>query len=387
MTTGVSVRVLASPGFVLALVVFVLNDHVLKTAYPGWITGKLSDFAGLVVAPVLLGVLLTAWRVARPMPLAITLTGVGFALAKTSAAGAAVTSAAWSLTGVPTLIRADVTDLLALPALGLGWAIHRQVSRQTPPEWRRLVAVATGTALLPVAVLATAATDCYVGDGLSSITVVSGSFRGGVPGPEQRIALEPYAIDGSGVVSEVRYDERFPSEGEQWQVDAACDDDGSCWRIDHDAPVPAVQVSTDGGRRWFRDLWVTPDERNEALVGAPSGCGHAPSAELQDLVVLKDGTSVRVVVAASDAGMYVRTVGGRWSRIPVDELFERSTRHERVRGLLSVVQPRTPPHQPPIPLPGETPSLPPEPSCDEPVTVSATPNPQNGPPTVYTYCP
>jgi hypothetical protein len=51
MTTGVSVRALASPGFALALVVLVLNDHVLKTAYPGWITGKLSDVAGLVLAP------------------------------------------------------------------------------------------------------------------------------------------------------------------------------------------------------------------------------------------------------------------------------------------------------------------------------------------------
>ena len=48
MTTGVSVRALASPGFALALVVLVLNDHVLKTAYPGWVTGKLSDVAGLV---------------------------------------------------------------------------------------------------------------------------------------------------------------------------------------------------------------------------------------------------------------------------------------------------------------------------------------------------
>jgi hypothetical protein len=211
------------------------------------------------------------------------------------------------------------------------------VSKQTPPELRRLVAGATGTALLPIAVLATAATDCYVGDGLSSIAVVSGTFRGGVPGPEQRIALEPYAIDGTGVVTEVRSEERFPSEGEQWQVDAACDDDGSCWRIDHDAPVPAVQVSTDGGRRWFRDLWVTPDERDEALVGAPSGCGHAPSAALRDLVVLKDGSSVRVVVAASDAGMYIRTVGGRWSRFPVDDLPERMTRQEKVRGLLTVV--------------------------------------------------
>ena len=63
-----AVRALASPGFVLALVVLVLNDHVLKQAYPGWVTGKLSDVAGLVVAPLLLAVPLTLLRVPRALP-------------------------------------------------------------------------------------------------------------------------------------------------------------------------------------------------------------------------------------------------------------------------------------------------------------------------------
>lgn len=37
------------PLFLIALVLLLLNDHVLKYAYPGWLTGKLSDFAGLFV--------------------------------------------------------------------------------------------------------------------------------------------------------------------------------------------------------------------------------------------------------------------------------------------------------------------------------------------------
>ena len=57
-----------------------------------------------------------------------------------------------------------------------------------------------------------------------------------------------------------------------------------------------------------------------------------------------------------------------------------------MRGELSAVEPHTPPHYPPPPLPGETESLPPEPTCEEPVTVSVTPNPQNGPPTTYVRC-
>jgi hypothetical protein len=35
--------------FVLALVTLLVNDALLKQAYPGFITGKLSDFAGLAV--------------------------------------------------------------------------------------------------------------------------------------------------------------------------------------------------------------------------------------------------------------------------------------------------------------------------------------------------
>ncbi len=44
---------LLDPFFQLALFLLALNDHVLKSAAPGIITGKLSDMAGLALAPVL----------------------------------------------------------------------------------------------------------------------------------------------------------------------------------------------------------------------------------------------------------------------------------------------------------------------------------------------
>ena len=44
--------------FLIALLALLLNDGVLKYAYPGWLTGKLSDFAGLFVVA---GLLLAAW--------------------------------------------------------------------------------------------------------------------------------------------------------------------------------------------------------------------------------------------------------------------------------------------------------------------------------------
>ena len=50
-------RAFGDPRTVGAILVLLINDHLLKGAAPGWVTGKLSDFAGLVFFP-LLGVFL-----------------------------------------------------------------------------------------------------------------------------------------------------------------------------------------------------------------------------------------------------------------------------------------------------------------------------------------
>src|SRR4051812_27759962 len=45
--------VLLHPVAIAALTVWIVNDHVLKQAFPCWLTGKLSDVACLVVCPLL----------------------------------------------------------------------------------------------------------------------------------------------------------------------------------------------------------------------------------------------------------------------------------------------------------------------------------------------
>src|SRR5689334_20062972 len=109
---------LTHPVTVLATVVLAVNDHLLKRAYPGLVTGKLSDLAGLVVAPALMALVITtlvpratASRVAAP---ALAVVGAGFAVAKTTAVGAAAASQAWSAVAGFSVVRQDVTDLAAL---------------------------------------------------------------------------------------------------------------------------------------------------------------------------------------------------------------------------------------------------------------------------------
>lgn len=108
----------------VALVVLVLNDHVLKYAglLPGWLTGKLSDFAGLVVCPVLAAWLVRA-RTDRVRALAFGIVAALFSAVKLSpaAARALVTLVGWL--GIRWRLWCDPTDLVALVALPLAWRV------------------------------------------------------------------------------------------------------------------------------------------------------------------------------------------------------------------------------------------------------------------------
>lgn len=48
---------LLHPAFIVSLFILLLNDFYWKYAFPNWFTGKLSDFAGMIVLPVFLHVL------------------------------------------------------------------------------------------------------------------------------------------------------------------------------------------------------------------------------------------------------------------------------------------------------------------------------------------
>lgn len=141
------------PIALIALVLLVVNDHVLKVHASGVLSGKLSDVAILVVGPLLLQALyeLLFDRPTNPckpsakiMLAACAATGVAFVLEKTFAPATAVYRVLWgalrwpldaviALAGgqtVPALgpvaAVTDPTDLLTLPALWLAWRVHQE---------------------------------------------------------------------------------------------------------------------------------------------------------------------------------------------------------------------------------------------------------------------
>lgn len=150
-------------------------------AFGTWWTGRLSDAAGLLVAPPLSRPRPGA-RVAGPArsdrvvrALAVATVGALFALVKVAPLGAAVASAAWSLVDDPTgLVRSDATDLAVLPVLAPGVARGRRYASRTgrhPPPDRS----ARWLVVLPVAVLATVATSTPAeGDAVRAVAVVDG---------------------------------------------------------------------------------------------------------------------------------------------------------------------------------------------------------------------
>lgn len=119
---------------VLAIALLTLNDHVLKAAWPGVVTGKLSDLAGLAFFPVLLAAgweLVTRALIGRRGAVAfVVATGLVFAATKTLPAAALAWGYAlgllqWPVRALlhggaalaPAHVVVDPTDLLALPAL------------------------------------------------------------------------------------------------------------------------------------------------------------------------------------------------------------------------------------------------------------------------------
>lgn len=130
------------PGaFWAALFVLVLNDHALKGSgvLPGIITGKLSDFAGLIVAPVLLCAALSV-RSDRTRGLLLGLVALGFAAIKLSPALADGASAALTALGIPSRIWCDPTDLIAFAVLPYAARLAQRVE-PLPARWSRRCAI------------------------------------------------------------------------------------------------------------------------------------------------------------------------------------------------------------------------------------------------------
>jgi len=146
-------RRLLHPIALASIAVLLINDHYLKLHHPSWLTGKLSDAAGLVFFPLLLAAIV---RVRVEVAAAATV--IVFTLVKTvPAATDAYRHVLGALQlgigsdGTPVEAVTDPSDLLALPFVLLAIVVARrcdQLAEDAPgqapdhvalvaPRWKR----------------------------------------------------------------------------------------------------------------------------------------------------------------------------------------------------------------------------------------------------------
>jgi hypothetical protein len=134
-----SLRCLQHPATWLSIALLLINDHILKGIYPSWVTGKLSDFAGLFFFPFIVGavfsLLLSRFNIPtkRIGQISFGFVGIWFITLKIFPwVNLMTTSLASKLVGYPTRFIMDPTDLVALSAMIPAWMIWRQPNPQRP---------------------------------------------------------------------------------------------------------------------------------------------------------------------------------------------------------------------------------------------------------------
>ncbi|TXK35055.1 glycoside hydrolase [Nonomuraea sp. C10] len=276
------------------MIVLLLNDHILKHAWPGFVTAKLSDLAGLVVAPPLVALLLL-----RRADLAATiLTGALFTVVKTTETGAEAASQIWTTLAGSSRVLADPGDLLALPALLLAWWVRQRSRRAVAARWRVLTAV-------PLAVLAVTATAGH--PGMPGAEVVD--LRDGVLVLDSRYASHDGGATWETYVASDAYagPEREYQPGQR----AACLRE-HCYRlVRHHVKVLR---SGDGGRTWEPE-WEIPPGRVTMLERELVGGRPDEDPIVSRTLVVQDRPGGHVVVVANGRdGVAVRGVDGTWRR-------------------------------------------------------------------------
>jgi hypothetical protein len=134
-----SLRCMQHPATWISIVLLLINDHMLKNMYPSWLTGKLSDFAGIFFLPFIVAAGLSVF----PAKLNLTTRQTGqiafgvvatwFVLLKTFWPVNYMTAhIASNALGFPVKFSLDATDLISLCMLIPAWVLWEQVNLKTP---------------------------------------------------------------------------------------------------------------------------------------------------------------------------------------------------------------------------------------------------------------
>jgi hypothetical protein len=271
---------LAHPLAVGALALLLVNDHVLRHNWPGWWTGKLGDVAWLIFAPLVVAVVMavllprrlrnrTAWCGA----LAFGMVGAIYALGNaipTVSRGIIITLSA--VMGRPAALVMDPTDLLALPALALGWEAWQGGGRTArggkAPAW-------------PLVAAGIAASLANSGPPQPGIACFVVGENGMILAASPYIHTEEYMSEDGGLTWEpLDLEHQAASEScaihseQSWML-ADPADPGVVYRFDRGR---AIFRSDDGGETWVREFSLSGAQARTAYYERtqPAGAETGP---------------------------------------------------------------------------------------------------------------
>ena len=308
-------RWLGHPAFLAEACVLALNDHVLKDRFPGWWTGKLSDFAGLALAASLAAVLFGPRR-------GLVLAGIGFVALKTVPG---IAELARPVLGGITL--RDQTDLVALAVLApLSRFLRRRVRCEQQGGVERSLghrardAVLAGLPIVGAvfAVVTATATSCgpspavvmVASDGRALYALLDEGWD------DAEIARSD---DGGETWSSIerapakvqltaRPHDVFDDPGPSGPLEA-CAIDGTCWRL---RGQRVIERSTSDGR------WVAEFRLSErTLSDISTGCSGGQIGILGSIATAETADGSAVVASYGADGVLVRTDVGGWDQIRV----------------------------------------------------------------------
>ncbi len=311
-----SLACLGHPATLVSIGVLLLNDHVLKAAIPSWLTGKLSDFAGLFFFPFIVAacasLLLNRSRATAKQIgyLSFALVAVWFIGLKTLPQANFITARIASLLlGRPAAFALDPTDLIALAVLGPAWLLWHQQQFAAPRRSAyaalclgAIAAMATSPLPSPTVVEA-----LQVHDGLVYALVNHGALLSKDAGATWTSCHQNECPDSD----ELGQTRKMPV--------VVCDPRSPqlCFRVNGN---PSIEASTDGGQTWTV-AWQLPAGRIPYMHRS-AGSVQPEDMAAQDLVIAP-GEKSYLLAAMGEAGILRKALpDGEWQWVK----FEYSSR-------------------------------------------------------------